>query len=272
MRRREASEGGVLTALAVILSYKSKGALAASVGVGFGSAVGAGIVFGIGAKFISNKAFGIAAAALAQLLAGGLVTGAVRAFEEVYEMTHGVRTKDVYDFEHTEKGDALSIASPIGIGAFMTEIQISALLLTFVLLCAAQYWKNYLGHPVIPRVVRAWIKFLVLCPIRAVIHIMSRGRFCASPTPRPWAREPRGQVKIVERGEEEDYSAETATTWGSDGGPAEYAALAGEGGAPGYGVPPPTVVAGGYTAGQSALPPIFRERNAAAPAGDAGSI
>jgi hypothetical protein len=72
---RECSEGGILTAIAAVLAQMSNETLGSSIALGVASAVVLAIVMGLGAKYISNVGFGVAATVIAQMLAVGLIAG-----------------------------------------------------------------------------------------------------------------------------------------------------------------------------------------------------
>ncbi len=156
---REATEGGTLTALAALLSKNSMDALGPSVGVGAASAIVLGGGMGLGAKYVSPKGFGIAATGLAELLAIGLVTGAVRSFEEVYAASHdGARTPVIYDFGGTQTGNTLTAFEFMGISDNLTALQLATWTTSAATITGLHIWHNYLGKPLMPAKVKEWVR------------------------------------------------------------------------------------------------------------------
>jgi high-affinity Fe2+/Pb2+ permease len=150
---RESTEAGVFVGLIVLLAEDEMD-LGASIGVGIAGAAGAAIIMGLGAKYVSQLGFGVLSTVLASLLAVGLITGSVRAFEEVYDIEHdGVNTGIIYKYSDSETGDVLEAFGFAGFGKELTVIVLVTWLSSAVFIAAAQYWKHYLGHRLLPRVV-----------------------------------------------------------------------------------------------------------------------
>lgn len=151
---RESTEGGVLTAIAALLSADAMDSLGDSVGVGIGAAFGLGLLGMVGAKYVSATVFGIAAAVMCELLAMGLITGATRAFEEVYAESHDDATTPlIYDLEHTVTGDALTSLKFLGVSDFLTVLQLLVWCLAAVILTALQIRHHYYGQELEPEIV-----------------------------------------------------------------------------------------------------------------------
>ena len=150
---RESLEGGTLTAIAVVLNAQSQEALGNSVLVAIAAAIVLACIFGLGAKYISAKFFGVMAAILAQLLAMGLWTGATRSFEEVYALNHGGEEDGgsplIYNYEGTTLGNELTILEFIGFSYSLTALTLSVWVLSLVLLTFFQIYINYYGYQVI---------------------------------------------------------------------------------------------------------------------------
>jgi hypothetical protein len=156
---RESTEGGVLTALAVLLSKNSMAALGPSIGVGAGSALVVGGGLALGAKYVSPKAFGITSACIAELLTIGLVTGAVRSFEQVYAAGNDeASTPVLYDFGGTQLGDTLTAFEFMGISDKLTALTLATGLATATTLTGLQIWHNYYGKPLVPMRVKNWAR------------------------------------------------------------------------------------------------------------------
>ena len=113
---REACEGGLLTAVVAVVGDYPASEVGASIGVGLLCAFILAAIFAFGARNVSPVAFGVAAAALSQLLSMGLVTGAVREFEGVYGYYHDGASSAVIYSAGYEQGYELSslefLASP----------------------------------------------------------------------------------------------------------------------------------------------------------------
>jgi hypothetical protein len=152
---RESTEGGVFTALIVLLEESSSSVLAASVLVGVAGAIGAAIVVGFGAKYISRKGFAIAATVVASALSVGLSTGSARAFEEVYDIQHdGQNSGFIYKYGESDvqKKDVLEAFGFVGIGGELTVLVLVFWIFSIVSIALAQYWHNYLGYRLFPKV------------------------------------------------------------------------------------------------------------------------
>lgn len=147
---RESTEAGVFVALVVLLAEEDVD-LGGSVGVGIAGAAGGAIIMGLGAKYVSQLGFGVVSTVLASLLAVGLITGAVRAFEEVYDIEHGYNTGIIYNYEDTETGDVLEALGFAGFGKELTVITLVTWLFSAASIAAAQFWKHYLGFRLAPR-------------------------------------------------------------------------------------------------------------------------
>ena len=149
---RECTEGGVLTAIAALLSQDDTVTIGNSIAVGIGCTIGLAIIIGLGAKYVSVHGFGMVATALAQCLAIGLVTGATRSFEETYAAYHDdQRSPIIYDVEDTQTGNILTSFEFIGISDNLTVLVLLFWIGSAIILCFMQYWRNYLGLPFIPR-------------------------------------------------------------------------------------------------------------------------
>ena len=156
---RETTEGGVLTAMTALLSKNSMDSLGPSVAVGAGSALILGGGMALGAKYISPRGFGIAAATLAELLAIGLITGAVRSFEEVYASGHEDKTSPViYDLEGTQIGDALTAFEFMGISDHLTALQLTTWIVSAASITGLHIWQNYFGKSLVPEKLKNGIK------------------------------------------------------------------------------------------------------------------
>ena len=149
---RECTEGGVLTAIAALLSQDTSTTIGNSVAVGVGCTIGLAIIIGLGAKYISSFGFGVVATGFAQCLAIGLVTGAARSFEETYAANNNdQRSAIIYDVSDTQTGNILTSFEFIGISDNLTLLVLLFWIGSAVILCLMQYWQNYLGRPFIPR-------------------------------------------------------------------------------------------------------------------------
>jgi hypothetical protein len=125
-----------------------------SVGVGVASAVILGGGLSLGAKYISAKGFGVAAAFIAQLLAMGLITGAVRSFEEAYAVNHDdVTTPKIWDVE-SSNGDVLSAFGFMGISKEFTALVLATFIVSTILISFYQIYHNYYGKAMIPTSIR----------------------------------------------------------------------------------------------------------------------
>jgi hypothetical protein len=157
---REATEGGVFTALIVLLEEDANAALAPSVLVGVAGAIGGAIIVGLGTKYISHKGFAIAATVIASALSVGLLTGSVAAFEEVYDIQHdGQNSGYVYNLEDAgdvQTSDVLEAFGFVGIGGEFTKLVLVVWVFSIVFLALAQYWHNYLGYRLFPKVSCTW--------------------------------------------------------------------------------------------------------------------
>lgn len=155
---REAAEGGILTAVTVILTQSPPNIIGASVATGIAAAGVLGMTFYFGAKYISVLAFGVAAAVLSQLLAMGLATGAVREFEEAYATNNGGQTSGViYDVGGTT-GYGLTSLEFMGWSGSLTALTLSTWLISLTILTAVQIWHNVLGRPLVPERVKNGVK------------------------------------------------------------------------------------------------------------------
>lgn len=149
---RECTEGGVLTAIAALLSQDSSRTIGNSVAVGVGCTIGLAIIIGLGAKYISAYGFGMVATGFAQCLAIGLVTGAARSFEETYAANNDdQRSPIIYDVSDTQTGNILTSFEFIGISDNLTLLVLVFWVGSALILCLMQYWQNFLGYPFIPR-------------------------------------------------------------------------------------------------------------------------
>ena len=154
---RESTEGGVLTSLTIVLAAGGMDSWPESVGVGIASAVILGGGLAIGAKYVSRHGFGIVATAIIQMLAVGLITGATRSFEEVYEaQNEDQSTPLIYDYGDTPRGDALTSLEFLGISDNLTVLQIIVWIGSIVFLTFLQIWHHYLGYHIIPAPLRAF--------------------------------------------------------------------------------------------------------------------
>ena len=163
---RESCEGGLLAGITAIFSFSTSLQVGASVGLGFAIAIALGIVFGIGAKFISPLGFGLAATGIAMILAVGLTTGAVRAFEEAYSLDHGgVTSAVVYQTSGTTMY-ALGALEFMGWKGSQTVATLVTWILALLLMVALELRHNYFGYPILPPPV----KRVVCCPCLVIKH------------------------------------------------------------------------------------------------------
>jgi len=154
---REATEGGILTALAIVLAEGGMESWPESVGVGVAAAVVLGGGLAVGAKYVSKHVFGIAAVVIIGFLSVGLITGAARSFEEVYESEHEEETSGlIYDYGDTEKGDALSSLEFMGISGHMTVLTLIVWVGSILLMTFLQIWHHYFGYHIIHPAIRTF--------------------------------------------------------------------------------------------------------------------
>jgi hypothetical protein len=157
---RESCEGGLLTAVTVILSQSPSTEIGASVGTGIAAAVILAIIFYLGAKYISAIAFGIFAAIIAQLLAMGLSTGAVREFEEAYASNHnGVNSGTIYEAEGATAYGLTSLEF-MGWSGSLTAMTLATWLIGLFSITSMQIWHNVLGKRLVPdkKKTKRWFK------------------------------------------------------------------------------------------------------------------
>jgi hypothetical protein len=147
---REFAEGGILTALTVILSEQSMARLGPSVGVGVGAAVVLGGGFMAGARYISPKLFGVVATVISATLAVGLGTGAIRSFESYYASQHNeTKTPVIYDEGGTSTGNILTSFEAFGISDNLTALTLTAFVVLATSLVFLEVWYNVLGYPLV---------------------------------------------------------------------------------------------------------------------------
>lgn len=147
---RETGECGAFIAMVVVASPATMSDLGPSVGVGIGSALLAGGIIATGAKFISAKGFAIGGAVICQLLAMGLLTGAVHSFEEFHEARGGEMS---YVIWYLKDVNSKAVAKSFGWMGMQYEMTI-ACLLTWIFsglyISLLQYLHNYKGYVIKP--------------------------------------------------------------------------------------------------------------------------
>lgn len=127
-------------AITAILSAEAMSKIGDSVGVGIGSSIGLSILcaFLVTNKIVSPRVFGIAGAVIAQALAVGLFTGAIKAFEEVHDLTYHEETPEVYNIKDSEQGVSLQILSFLGVNGKFTAVSLTGWLLSILILTFIQ--------------------------------------------------------------------------------------------------------------------------------------
>lgn len=146
---REATEGGIFTAIIVVLSNGLHD-LGPSVAVGVASAFVAFVVMALGSKYISAKGFAITGVVIMSALSVGLITGASRSFEETYAVQHNDETSPIIYDDPGKVGSVLAVFEFIGVSDHLTVLVLCFWILSAVFLVALQYWHNYLGYPLLP--------------------------------------------------------------------------------------------------------------------------
>ena len=150
---REAAEGGILTAITVLLSSFSATTTVVSVAVGITAAVGGGGLIVFGVHYLNRLASSLFATVLTMMLATGLIVGAVREFESAYMTGSGNAGSDVIYALDDANGNThvLSAWEWCGISDKVTVATLVAYIVTVVGLCFAQIWSNYLGYDFLPK-------------------------------------------------------------------------------------------------------------------------
>jgi len=145
---RESAEAGCFVAIEVFLSDDAKQTLGASIVTGLFTAIGFSLLWGVGGLFMSVKPFAILAAVVIQMLAVGLFTGSVHAFEEVhYESTGTEEIPAVWESENSELKNAINVFAFFGLQGSFTALQFVAWILSAAVLTALQLHHNYYGKP-----------------------------------------------------------------------------------------------------------------------------
>jgi hypothetical protein len=158
---REFTEGGVLTALTVLLAENGNDTLGPFVGVGIAAAVVLGGGMAFGAHYVSARGFGVAAAIVSQFLAVGLITGAVRSFEEAYAVNHDdVTTPIIWNIDGSG-GDVLGSFEFMGLSNEFTALALTTFIVSMVSISSYQIYHNYYGQSVIPRALRQQVGAMV---------------------------------------------------------------------------------------------------------------
>jgi len=146
---RESAEAGCFVSIEVFLSSNAKSTLDASIITGVFAAIGFFLLWAFGGMFISVKPFAIFAAVIIQMLAVGLFTGSVHAFEEVHHMQTGAEeTPKVWKAENSELKSAISVFAFFGLKGSFTALQFVAWILSAAVLTALQLYHNYYGNPI----------------------------------------------------------------------------------------------------------------------------
>lgn len=145
---RESAETGCFVSVEVFLSLDAKNTLDASVITGVFTAIGFSLIWGYGSMFMSVKPFAILAAVVIEMLAVGLFTGSVHAFEEVHhEATGAKETPYVWYANDPALKSAISVFSWFGLKGSFTALQFVAWILSAAILTYFQIQHNYYGKP-----------------------------------------------------------------------------------------------------------------------------
>ncbi len=141
---REATEAGCFTVIEGIIGNVGLRSIFASVGTGIAVAATVAICgwFGVGA---GHRTVGITCTGITQILAVGLFTGFVAAFQEVAEIKSGDEPTWVFMLEGSG-GRVLDAFGFAGLKHEMSVETVTALFLCHLLLSWMQYHHNYKGR------------------------------------------------------------------------------------------------------------------------------
>lgn len=158
---REMTEIGCLVAIEAILSEEAMNSLGESVAVGLGSAIGFFILIWIASSNSSKLFFGIFLSVIVEMLAVGLITGAVHAFEEIAEMKGEETTPLVWGSEDMDPdtNNIIKVFGFFGLYGRMSAAMFATWLGTIIILTFFQLYHNYYGHP-LPSLRRCF------CPVK----------------------------------------------------------------------------------------------------------
>jgi len=153
---REIAEAGCFVAIEVFLSDKAMESLGSSVGVGISAAVGFFLLIVFSTNQSNNLFAAILISVILQMLAVGLFTGSVHAFEEVSELRGTGHTDLIWGDEDMDKNvnNTIKVFGFFGLRGKFSAATFGAWISSIVLLTYIQIRHNYYGLPILPFVDR----------------------------------------------------------------------------------------------------------------------
>lgn len=123
----------------------------ASVAVGLGSLLGAGVIMSMCGRNSSFKMFCILVAVIVELLAIGLITGCVEAFEKVSDSNGTGKAPAVFSFAEDSKADGvINVLRFIGLEHKSTVAALVTWVIAAIVLTYLQIRHNNYGLPINP--------------------------------------------------------------------------------------------------------------------------